>query len=116
MWVDECAQYADHLYDGRCISYANRPFSVEFISGIVLLSVAFFSAHFHRISTGQFTESKRKGQATSFYLLLLLLWRCSNGVLNGYLFSRRDGMPIAASCLMMLGIGLFICRFYFHKI
>lgn len=37
------------------------------------------------------------------------------GYLNGYLFSRQGWNAIAASCLMMLGIGLFICRFIFAK-
>ncbi|KJU03448.1 permease [Salmonella enterica subsp. enterica serovar Heidelberg str. 77-1831] len=37
------------------------------------------------------------------------------GYLNGYLFSWQGWNAIAASCLMMLGIGLFICRFIFAK-
>lgn len=51
-----------------------------FISGIVLLSVAIFLCSFHRISLGQFTESKRKRTGDIVLSALLLLWRCSNGV------------------------------------
>ncbi|MEA7571613.1 hypothetical protein ONJ95_25830, partial [Salmonella enterica subsp. enterica serovar Virginia] len=37
------------------------------------------------------------------------------GYFNGYLFSWQGWNAIAASCLMLLGIGLFICRFIFAK-
>lgn len=79
-WVDECAQYADHLYDGRCISHANRPFSVGFHFRYRFTVSRIFLCSFHRISLGQFTESKRKRTGDIVLSALLLRWRCSNGV------------------------------------
>lgn len=92
-WVDECAQYADHLYDGRCISHANRPFSVGFHFRYRFTVSRIFLCSFHRISLGQFTESKRKRTGDIVLSALLLRWRCSNGVFQRVSFSPgRDGM------------------------
>ncbi|HFS0339858.1 TPA: MFS transporter, partial [Salmonella enterica] len=86
-----------------------------FISGIVLLSVAFFSAHSTVLAWVSSRSPNAKGQATSFYLLCYYSGGAVMGYLNGYLFSWQGWNAIAASCLMMLGIGLFICRFIFAK-
>ncbi len=86
--------------------------------GIVLLSVAFFSAHSTVLALGQFTGPNAKGQATSFYLLCYYSGGAVMGYLNGVSFlTAGDGMLLLTSCLIVLkGIGLFICRFYFRKI
>lgn len=86
-----------------------------FISGIVLLSVAFFSAHSTVLAWVSSRSPNAKGQATSFYLLCYYAGGAVMGYFNGYLFSWQGWNAIAASCLMMLGIGLFICRFIFAK-
>lgn len=114
-WVDECAQYADHLYDGRCISYANRPFSVGFHFRYRFTVSRIFSAHSTVLAWVSSRSPNAKGQATSFYLLCYYSGGAVMGYLNGYLFSWQGWNAIAASCLMMLGIGLFICRFIFAK-
>lgn len=62
------------------IRQANRPFSVGFHFRYRFTVSRIFLCSFHRISLGQFTESKRKRTGDIVLSALLLLWRCSNGV------------------------------------
>lgn len=81
-----------------------------FISGVVLLSAAFFSSHSIILAWVSARTSSAKGQATSFYLLSYYSGGAVMGYVNGWLFAIQGWGGLAISCLVMLGIGLMITR------
>lgn len=81
-----------------------------FIFGIILLSVAFFTAHSTLLSWVSNNASHAKGQATSFYLLCYYAGGAVLGYLNGFVFAKEGWHGLALSVIAGLAIGLLISR------
>lgn len=81
-----------------------------FIFGIVLLSVAFFTAHSTILSWVSSHASHAKGQATAFYLFCYYAGGAVLGYLNGFIFAKTSWYGLAISVITGLAIGLVISR------
>jgi MFS family permease len=77
-----------------------------FISGVVLLSAAFFSSHSIILAWVSARTSSAKGQATSFYLLSYYSGGAVMGYVNGWLFAIQGGAVWRYPVLLCWALGL----------